>query len=222
MEITSTGTVSSAAGAAAAGQPGALAADFDSFLRLLTAQLQNQDPLAPMDADKFTSQLVQFASVEQALATNKKLDGLNEVVGTAARTAALGYLGAEVEVDGAFIRPQAGRSGFAYELAREAQDVTVKIHGPDGKLVLQESGGLAKGTNRFTWDGRLADGRPAADGSYRVAVTAKDAQGRAVPVTMRTIAAVEGVDLAGTSPALRVEGATLPLDAVRTVRRPTL
>ncbi len=70
---TSAGTTTSAA----TGKAGtSFAQDFDSFLKLLTAQLQNQDPLAPMDADKFTSQLVQFSGVEQAINTNTKLDTL--------------------------------------------------------------------------------------------------------------------------------------------------
>ena len=51
-------------------------ADFDMFLKLLTAQLQNQDPLEPMDASEFTKQLVQYSSVEQVIYTNKNLETL--------------------------------------------------------------------------------------------------------------------------------------------------
>ena len=57
-----------------------LAANFDTFLKLLTTQLQNQDPLAPMDANEFTSQLVEFASVEQAIQANSKLGELGELI----------------------------------------------------------------------------------------------------------------------------------------------
>ena len=66
-----------AAGTSAAARSGVkLAADFDSFLQLLTTQLTTQDPLSPMDAEQFTSQLVQFSSVEQAIQTNTKLETL--------------------------------------------------------------------------------------------------------------------------------------------------
>ena len=53
-----------------------LAEDFDSFLQLLTTQLQNQDPLSPLDTNEFTSQLVQFAGVEQQINVNQKLNSL--------------------------------------------------------------------------------------------------------------------------------------------------
>jgi len=199
-----------------------LASDFNGFLKLLTAQLRNQDPLAPMDADKFTSQLVQFASVEQQLATNGKLEKLNTLVDTSMRAGALGYLGAEVEIEGGFIRPEPGKSGFHYELAREAQDVAIKIHDPSGKLVLQESGGLAKGANSYVWNGRVADGRLAEPGTYRVDVTAEDASGRSVPVTMRTTGTVDRVALDGATPMLVIEDASVPLSAVRSITRADL
>ena len=58
-----------------------LAANFDNFLKLLTTQLQKQDPLAPMDAASFTSQLVEFASVEQAIQANTRLAELSRLKG---------------------------------------------------------------------------------------------------------------------------------------------
>jgi len=51
-----------------------LSQDFDDFLQLLTTQLQNQDPLNPMDSNEFTNQLVQFSQVEQQINSNQKLD----------------------------------------------------------------------------------------------------------------------------------------------------
>ena len=67
-----------------------LAEDFDSFLNLLVTQLQNQDPLEPLDANEFTNQLVQFSGVEQQLSTNSKLDELITLQGTSqAATAAV-------------------------------------------------------------------------------------------------------------------------------------
>src|SRR5262245_28642958 len=73
-----------------------LAANFDSFLTLLTTQLQNQDPLAPMDANTFTSQLVEFASVEQAIQTNSRLGELSELIQSSGTSSAIGLLGREV------------------------------------------------------------------------------------------------------------------------------
>jgi flagellar basal-body rod modification protein FlgD len=73
-----------------------LAANFDNFLKLLTTQLQKQDPLAPMDATNFTSQLVEFASVEQAIQTNTRLADLSKLIAANSTTSAMGMLGREV------------------------------------------------------------------------------------------------------------------------------
>ncbi len=54
----------------------AAAVDYNAFLRLLIAQMQNQDPLNPMDSTEYMAQLAQFSSVEQSIQTNQKLDGL--------------------------------------------------------------------------------------------------------------------------------------------------
>jgi len=53
-----------------------LASNFETFLKLLTTQLKNQDPLSPMDTESFTTQLVQFSAVEQAIKTNRQLEQL--------------------------------------------------------------------------------------------------------------------------------------------------
>ena len=76
-----------------------LASDFDSFLLLLTTQLQNQDQLEPMDAEKFTEQLVQFSGVEQAIETNAKLEDMVGLLQTSQTTAALQYLGSSGRAD---------------------------------------------------------------------------------------------------------------------------
>ena len=85
-----------AGGVQAAGQ--SLTANFDNFLKLLTTQLQNQDPLAPMDANAFTSQLVQFASVEQAIKTNDKLKELGGLMEAGGTSSAMSMLGREAVV----------------------------------------------------------------------------------------------------------------------------
>src|SRR6476469_5526049 len=77
-----------------------LAGNFQTFLTLLTTQLQNQDPLSPLDTNQFTQQLVQFASVEQQLKTNSQLGSLVSLQQTAQSTQALGFVGKTAVVDG--------------------------------------------------------------------------------------------------------------------------
>jgi flagellar basal-body rod modification protein FlgD len=195
-----------------------LAGDFDGFLKLLTTQLQHQDPTAPMDADKFTSQLVQFASVEQALATNARLDRLANLTDASARATALGYLGAEVEMNGAVVELDGQGADLRYALEREATDVFVRFYDAAGNLVHVDAGGLKEGQNLFEWNGRLADGSLAPTGSYRIEIDALDVHGRAIPVEFRTKGVVDSVsfDEAGGA-VLLVGGVEVPLTSVRSV-----
>src|ERR1700738_1100812 len=77
-----------------------LAGNFQTFLTLLTTQLQNQNPLSPLDTNQFTQQLVQFASVEQQLKSNDQLAKLVALQQTAQSTQALTFVGKTAVVDG--------------------------------------------------------------------------------------------------------------------------
>src|ERR1700716_2712688 len=77
-----------------------IADNFQTFLTLLTTQLQNQNPLDPLDTNQFTQQLVQFAGVEQQLKSNDQLKSLIEIEKSAQATAALAYVGKTAAVDG--------------------------------------------------------------------------------------------------------------------------
>src|SRR6201991_4175234 len=77
-----------------------IADNFQTFLTLLTTQLQNQNPLDPLDTNQFTQQLVQFAGVEQQLKSNDQLKSLIEIEKSAQATQALVYVGNTVAVDG--------------------------------------------------------------------------------------------------------------------------
>ena len=73
-----------------------LAEDFSQFLQLLTIQLQNQDPLSPMETNEFTNQLVAFTGVEQQINTNQKLDSLVALQLGNSTGQALGYIGNDI------------------------------------------------------------------------------------------------------------------------------
>src|SRR5215470_4071131 len=94
------GTPSTTAASASAATLGNIAGNFNAFLTLLTTQLQHQDPLSPLDTNQFTSQLVQFASVEQQINMNTSLSTLISLQQTAQATAALGFIGTTVVVGG--------------------------------------------------------------------------------------------------------------------------
>ncbi|MCS6878120.1 MAG: flagellar hook assembly protein FlgD [Geminicoccaceae bacterium] len=192
-----------------------LTADFATFLELLTTQLRNQDPLSPMDTERFTSQLVQFSIVEQALRTNERLERLVNLVRTGTAASALALVGRPILVDGSRMRVDEQGGATIYTLDRPAASVTVRIFDDSGRLVLATAGPAAAGANRFVWDGRLLDGTRVEPGTYRVAVSALDAGGRPIDVRFERTTTLEGLETRGKDLVLVADGIALPPEAIR-------
>src|SRR5215213_9555272 len=93
-----------------------LAANFDTFLLLLTAQLKNQDPLEPMDSNQFTQQLVQFSQVEQQIHSNKNLESLISLTKASGAADAVSYLGKTLTVTDGNAALMNGQANWAYAL----------------------------------------------------------------------------------------------------------
>jgi flagellar basal-body rod modification protein FlgD len=177
-----------------------LAGNFDTFLTLLTTQLQNQDPLEPMDSSKFTEQLVQYSQVEQQIQTNAQLKSLSETLtqqiqATSAGTA-LSFIGRTAEFNsGAMRLGEEGDASWNYILASGAANVTLTIKDADGKIVYEQSGELAPGRHEFTWDGETVNGVRLPEGVYHLSVTAKDASGETIESGVTVTEIITGVDL---------------------------
>ena len=216
-----TATSSTATGTAASrGDSSAIANTFDNFLQLLTKQLQNQDPLSPMDATQFTSQLVQFSTVEQAIRSNTKLDRLVEVISSSAQTSALQYIDSTVDTDTRVARlPQQGEATFAYSLSKAAKEVRIAVLDADGNVVRETVGNRAAGANSFAWDGKGSDGGREPAGIYRIEITAVDDAGGAIPVETRASGTVTGVSTVDGRLTLTIGSASIPVEAVTAVRR---
>jgi flagellar basal-body rod modification protein FlgD len=218
MEISA--TTNSAASTAATSRIG-LADNFDNFLKLLTTQLQSQDPLSPLDAAQFTEQLVQFTGVEQAIKTNDVLGQLVALVRADQVTRAVDYLGAEVEANAQSVRLDGNAPATVhYRLDQPAAAATINIFNEAGRLVRTQAGDASPGVHTVPWDGRDQAGARLPDGLYRVEVAAGDGAGAAVPVSTTIAGVVDGVELQGDRLMLSVAGVLLPLDAVTTIRRP--
>jgi flagellar basal-body rod modification protein FlgD len=198
-----------------------LADNFDNFLKLLTTQLQSQDPLSPLDATQFTEQLVQFTGVEQAIKTNDVLGQLVALVRTDQIARAVDYLGAEVEANGQTVRLDGNAPAtIHYRLDQPAAEAVISIFNEAGRLVRTQAADAAPGVHTVAWDGRDQAGARLPDGLYRVEVAAKSTAGTAGPVSTTITGVVDGVELQGDRLMLSVAGVLLPLDAVSTIRRP--
>src|SRR4029453_17851676 len=112
-----------------------LAANFDTFLVLLTAQLKNQDPLEPMDSNEFTHQLVQFSSVEQQINSNKNLESLIALTKARGAADAVSYLGKTLTLTDGMAALMGGEANWAYSLENDAANATLVIRNMHGDVV---------------------------------------------------------------------------------------
>lgn len=171
-----------------------LSADMNTFLKLLTTQLQHQDPLDPMDTAEFTNQLVQYSSVEQSIQMNSKLDNLLTLNIANLGAQAVSYIGKTVQVLGDVMPLEGGKAKATYTLNKDASSVTITVKDMSGKVVYTENGEKTSGTHEFTWDGKDKDGNQLEDGAYQIIVSPKGASSSdTITVTTTVFGKVTGV-----------------------------
>jgi flagellar basal-body rod modification protein FlgD len=171
-----------------------LASNFNSFLQLLTTQLKNQDPLAPMDATQFTTQLVQFSQVEQSINTNSRLDQLVKLQSGSQAMSAVGFMGQEVQAFGDKTVLKDGNARFVYTLPSDAGSLTVTIKNANGDVIRTISNAPKdQGDHVVAWDGKDDQGNPMVNGTYTFSVSAKDAKDQAIDAVTGVIGTVQGV-----------------------------
>lgn len=200
-----------------------LNADFNFFLKMLTTQLQHQDPSEPMDTSQMTQQIATFSGVEQQVQTNSRLDQLLASNQQSQLGTAVSYIGREVETEGNTGSVIGGQGAFSYVLPEEAKTVSVVITNAAGKAVFSGAGTATKGRNTVVWDGKNSiTGAQEPDGTYTVQVTAKNAAGVAITPDIRAVGIVEGVETdENGSVVLTVGDIKVKYDEILAVRAPS-
>ncbi|WP_404384812.1 flagellar hook assembly protein FlgD [Caenispirillum salinarum] len=206
--------------------PGAkkkLAEDLDAFLMMLTTQLQNQDPLSPMESNEFTQQLVGFSQVEQQIGINENLEQQISLQQSSMNSLALGFIGKYAEVQDNLVTLADGKVKFAYSLASDAASTKLDFYDDKGVLVRTMSGKTAQGNHVMTWDGRAQDGTQLPDGEYTVKLSSKNTKGEPVDSWTTVQARITGASTDGKEPYVTINGAALPLSQIGAVtEKPTL
>lgn len=133
--------------------------EFNSFIKLLTAQVRYQDPLSPMDSTQFVEQLATFSSLEQLVNSNTALNSIASMIGNLNALMASEWIGQEVSFNSAW-RPFTGEDArFSIDRPPEATSSALTVKDSSGNPVWTQP--LDPGRSEFTWDGRLANGQTA-------------------------------------------------------------
>jgi flagellar basal-body rod modification protein FlgD len=194
-----------------------LAGNFQTFLTLLTTQLQNQNPLDPLDTNQFTQQLVEFASVEQQLKTNDSLSTLVSLQQTTQATQALQFVGKTAVVNGSTAALTNSQATWQLNVP-SASTVKVSIANSTGQTVFTGSYAVNAGNNQpFNWNGQGNDGTQWPDGLYTMTATATDSSGNSVGVTTQLQGTVSSVDLTQSPPLLSINGQTYTVNQIQSI-----
>ena len=194
-----------------------LAGNFQTFLTLLTTQLQNQNPLDPLDTNQFTQQLVQFASVEQQLKTNDELSSLVSLQQTTQATQALGFVGHTAVVNGTTASLSNSQATWDFNIPSSG-NLTVNIANANGQNVFTQTYAVNAGNNQpFTWNGKGADGTQWQDGQYTLTATATDSSGNSQAITTAIQGVVSSVDLTQTPPLLTIDGQSFTVNQIQRI-----
>ena len=192
----------------------------EDFLKLLIAQLQNQDPLKPLDNQEFATQLATFNSLDQLIGINEKLDTLQTKQLLLSQLGATSLIGKEVIAQGNKVSLNAGSETLVrYNLSVDAARVVVNLTDSNGNLVRAlELGSQGAGEQTAVWDNKDSAGRTLTSGVYSFEVNAFDRSGKKIGVATRMQGVVTGLSLAGREPLLQIGGLEVPVSAVISVR----
>jgi flagellar basal-body rod modification protein FlgD len=192
----------------------------EDFLKLLVAQLANQDPLSPMENTEFVAQLAQFSNLEQLMGVNTNLELLQVAQTAMTNSQVASLIGREIEARGDTLNHTSGSEAINFDLSTSAKEVTVKILDAKGNLIRTiDVGSRTGGVNSATWDGKDSMGNTMPSGTYSVEVTAKDASGNPVGVSSRFKGTVTGISFKNGIPQLEVGGTIVQVGDVLAVRQ---
>lgn len=174
-----TTAVTSAAGSAAQSNPlpaasqktSGLTSDFETFVKMLTAQATNQDPLEPLDSTEYAAQLAQFSMVEQQTKSNTLLEGLQSQLGLANMAALSGWVGMEARAVAPGYFDGSNTVTIAPNPAAAADSVTLVVRDVNGTEVQRVA--LPVSADPYEWNGLDSDGNPLEAGEYSFAVESR-------------------------------------------------
>jgi flagellar basal-body rod modification protein FlgD len=194
---------------------------YSNFLLLLTKQLQNQDPLSPMDTAQFTQQLVSFSSVEQMIQSNQRLEKLISLQSATNAFGAVNFLGNEVAVDSDRVSLKDKKVTFQYEIERKATRAVLRVADANGNTVLVQEANRDVGTYKVNWNGKDAFGNQLPDGPYQVSISYSDESGEIYSSKITSFGIVDSTEIKDGQVHLFIGNVGFPIDKVVKVTKPS-
>jgi flagellar basal-body rod modification protein FlgD len=193
-----------------------LSGNFSDFLTLLMTQLQHQDPSSPMDSNQFTSELVQFSSVEQQINTNSNLTQLIQLTQASQIEQSAAIIGKPVTVTSNQLSLQNGTAEVNFNTTTQ-EPVGIAVYNSAGLQVQTAVLTSTAGANTWTWNGQSATGTTMADGAYKVSVTGIDATGASAQIPFTVTGTATSIHNNAGTVQVQMGGLTLPFSAVNSV-----
>jgi flagellar basal-body rod modification protein FlgD len=187
-----------------------LAGNFNTFLTLLTTQLQNQDPLSPLDTNQFTQQLVEFASVKQQVNMNTNLQTLISMQQSTESLQALQLVGANVTINSntATLSKATGSPATWGFSSPAPATCAVTITSSTGQVAFTGTTSLSAGNQTYSWNGQGNNGVTWPDGNYTLSINATGANGQPVTVSTQVQGTISAVNVSQNPPQVTVGGQT--------------
>ncbi|WP_321447535.1 flagellar hook capping FlgD N-terminal domain-containing protein [uncultured Cohaesibacter sp.] len=217
--MTSIGSITSQAVTSASADSSSLIQNYETFLTVLTTQIQHQDPMDPMDSSQFTQQLVQFSGVEQQIKSNEQLENLASMMTSSNALGVLNFVGTTVKVDGSqSYLNDFGSSTYSFS-ADAAGTADISIRTLDGNTVYTTNDvNITEGEQTFTWNGTDNSGNRLPKGTYVIHFdTANEDGGTEVSIDTDTMGVVSDVDLSSSVPMLMVNGQAIQTSQIKSV-----
>ena len=178
----------------------------EDFLKLLMTQLQNQDPMEPMDNGEFMGQMAQFSTVEGITEMGESIDGLVGMYQGQQMSANASMIGKKALVDGNWAQLEGGKLAGAIDLTTAANDLRVDVKSETGELMASIGlGSKMAGVQEFSWDGIKQDGTTAPEGNYYLSASAVR-DGQSTVPAMQVYGTVNSVQMKGGEVTLNVSG----------------
>lgn len=190
-DVSALNNYAQSAAATSSGSAAEMGEEFNSFIKLLVAQVRNQDPLSPLDSTQFVEQLATFSSLEQQVQSNQSLQYIATLMADVQAALASQWIGQTVSVESSWVPYDSNPVDFEFDMPEGATSAVLTVRDNEGNPVATKD--LDTSLDRQVWDGTDKDGKPVVAGLYQISIETYSNNEYFGSVTPRLITTVTNV-----------------------------